>query len=69
MGGGEHMRLSGSEDKLACLLQAALKARVSGQEPPKIVWRRIKLELEKDNESLSQPCDGRDLVDARGSVI
>ena len=57
-----------SEDKLASLLRATLKARVSGPEPPD-VWRRIKLELERDNESQSRPCDGMDLVDACGSVI
>jgi hypothetical protein len=61
------MRSPGSEDKLARLLQATLNARLSGQEPPKITWKRIKLELETDNESW--PCDGRDLADARSSVI
>ena len=68
----KHMKSPGSpnsEDKLASLLRATLKARVSGPEPQEHVWRRIKLELERDNESQSRPCDGMDLVDACGSVI
>ena len=33
------------KDELDCLVQGALEARVSGQEPPRRVWKRIQREL------------------------
>jgi hypothetical protein len=35
-------------DELDCLVRRALKAMVSGQEPPERVWKRIGLVLERD---------------------
>jgi hypothetical protein len=47
------------EEALACLAQAALKARVSEQEPSPRVWKRIRLELETDTSTsrrYDRPC-------------
>lgn len=40
-----------SKDELDRLVRIALKALVRGQEPSDLVWKQIKLELEKDTSS------------------
>jgi hypothetical protein len=64
----DSLRNPGSDDKLACLVQATLKAQVSGHEPPRRIWEWIKLELERDNKPLPSQCDDASLVEICGPI-
>jgi len=59
----------GSDDKLARLVQATLKAQVGGYEPPRRVWKRVKLQLERDHEPFPGQCDDVGLADVAGPII
>jgi hypothetical protein len=63
------LRAHGSDDKLACLVQATLKVQVSKLEPSERVWKRIKLKLERNTKPLPGQCDDVGLVDGCGPAI